>query len=182
MSLSSPPVSACLGPGRADAVLARLPHHWVAAEELSPAERRLLDHRATMTSTLEAAFGDRLKVQPVASHVTAGKFARQAYLALEKSGRLVCATWLFVDRQAMSPRAFAAITEGREPFGRVMVREGRALATAPHAYFRLGGREGASTFLTSPFPEGAAGRVNRVIEGQGDESLAETIEILLALP
>jgi chorismate-pyruvate lyase len=134
---------------------------WSAVEPADVPEvpRRLLDHHAHMTVTMERHHGCLVNLRVVAEHSDPagegrGRYAREILLA-RPDGVVVQYGIVRIDLDAVDASTAARIRRGEEPLGRILIEAGllcevhdvRLLRIVPGPHLaRLIGTEGGETF------------------------------------
>ncbi len=138
----------------------------VAAGELPPPYRSLLDHPHHMTVTVERHYGDTVDVVVLDRIVRGEHYARKIVLKLHTTGRPVQFGVVHVDLGALPPPVRAEILAGETPLGRVLIRHDVLREVSPAGFFRVTLADPLAGWLGATVGERTYGRVG-VITASG---------------
>lgn len=150
----------------------------VPAEALPAAARPLLDHRRSMTLTLEAHWADAMRVRTLAEAEEDGAFARASVLHTATTGLAVELAVIRMALSALPADLHAPLRTGAVPFGRQLAERSIVFAAEPLAFFRLEADHVAATHGGVGEGTPLHGRLNRIVTPAGVE-LCEVVEIVL---
>jgi len=155
-----------------------LPAVWdIAAEELPPPYRQLLDHQRDMTSTLERFHGTRTHLRVLRAGVRNGVFEREVVLALDGSDKPVEFGALTVHLELLPVGVRGLVTAGQRPFGGILVEQGVRFSSHPKAFIRVEPDATICRALALISPATLYGRCNALHDGNG-RVLADIVEVL----
>ena len=150
----------------------------VPAVALPADVRPLLDHRRSMTLTLEAHWGSPLTVRRLAEADEDGRYTRASVLCA-RPGRLpVELAVIRMALDALPADLHADLRSASVPFGRLLADRGIAFAAEPIAFFRLEADRVAAACGAVDLGAPLHGRLNRIVTPDGTE-LCEVVEIVL---
>lgn len=144
----------------------------VAAADLPPLQRRLLDHPRDMTGTLEAFAGARLTLR--VQHTRRESEWLYRRVVLDGAGAPVEYGAIRIHLQALPPSLLSEVEAGREPLGGLLTRAGVEVVSTPRGFLRTTARAAREALEA----EGELfGRLARLEDGAG-RTLADVVEIL----
>ena len=156
----------------------RLPSVWEIADTEVPAPyRQLLVHERDMTSTLEKFHQAKTHLRVLRTAVNGDTYEREVVLALDGSNQPVEFGALTVHLERLPAAARALVTEGRRPFGGILVAQGVKFTSRPKAFIRLEPDAVISQSLELKTPATLYGRCNALFDEQG-RVLADIVEVL----
>lgn len=139
--------------------------------------RNLLVHEEDMTSTLEAAYRQRIHLRLVNRKVEGDVMLRQVVLVLDSDEQPVEFGAIRIQLQHLPLEARQLVLEGRLPLGRVLQDFFIQHSSRPVAYFEVRADALIGEALQAPNLRRLYGRRNRLLMPSG-EVLAEVVEIL----
>lgn len=140
--------------------------------------RPLLDHRGSMTLTLETHWGGSLAVRRLADAEEAGTLTRASVLHTAAGGLPVELAVIRIALPALPAALHEALRTAAVPFGRLLADHGIAFAAEPLAFFRLDADSVAAAHGAVEPGTPLHGRLNRIVTPEGVE-LCEVVEIVL---
>ena len=138
----------------------------LAADDLPPAVRPLLDHPHHMTVTVEEHYGAAVKVKVIDAIVRGSHYARKIVLQLETTARPVQFGIVHVDLDALSPPVRAEIVAGLTPLGRVLIRHDVLREVRPSGFFQATLTDAMAGWLAAEVGATTYGRLG-VITAEG---------------
>ncbi len=149
----------------------------VPAPALPSEVRPLLDHRGSMTLTLEARWGGPVTVRRLSDAEDADTLTRASVLCTEAEGLPVELAVIRMALPALPAVLHDALRAAEVPFGRLLVEHGIVFAAEPVAFFRLEADEVAAAHGAVELGTPLHGRLNRIVTPDGVE-LCEVVEIV----
>ena len=153
------------------------PLQRVDGQSLPQPYRRLLVHRNDMTPTLEAFYGEGLRLEVLRRRRRQGEYLREVVLRLEDSGRPVEFGANRIRLDYFPPDARRAILEEREPLGHIMRDSAVKHTCQPNAFLRLASDRTINEALRLTGAHVLYGRHNCLFDPQGN-LISEVVEIL----
>jgi len=150
----------------------------IPASALPDAVRPLLDHRGSMTLTLEAHWRDALSVRRLAEADEDGRHTRASVLHTAAGGLAVELAVIRMVLSALPADLHGAFRAAEVPFGRLLASHGIAFAAEPLAFFRMEADRVAAAHGRVAVETPLHGRLNRIVTPEGVE-LCEVVEIVL---
>jgi len=148
------------------------------ADALPPGVRPLLDHRGSMTLTLEAHWRGPLTVRLLAGAEEPGTLTRASVLRTADGGVPVELAVIRMALPALPADLHGALRAATIPFGRLLADRGIAFAAEPVAFFRLEADAVAAGHGAVAPGTPLHGRLNRIVTPDG-VTLCEVVEIVL---
>ena len=150
-------------------------------EEIPQPYRSLLVHDRDMTPTLEAAFGQMIRLQVMQRWISGDLLTRQVLLMLDREGIPVVFGAIRIHLEAFPHPAREEILQGHRPLGSILHYHRLEHQSDPQAFIRVEADGPISRALQGPSPGSLLyGRLN-LLRGLQKETLAEILEILPAL-
>lgn len=151
---------------------------WLDGAWVPQPYRDLLVHEREMTPTLEAFHRDVLCLQVLrAMETRPGQYLREVLLLTRRMGRPVVYGVIEVYLGRFAATEAAAVRDGKEPLGGILIRSGTDVVSRPLGFFRY---DGAFPFFD--LPSGICyGRYNQLLDVE-EEPVARIFEILAPLP
>jgi chorismate-pyruvate lyase len=143
--------------------------------------KQLLDHRDAMTPTLEAFFGQAVKVDVLNARTVGDNYVRKILMKTE-DGKQIC-EWaiIWIALAKFDAAARETIFQGTAPFGRILTDCGITFRCEPIATFSVTPGEAMRTDLElGPDTGPLYGRRNQILAEDG-HLLADAIEVLPTL-
>ena len=109
----------------------------LAAAELPPPYRALLDHERDMTLTLEAQVGGRVALRVLSTFTRGRSYFRRVLLVEESTGRPVEMGAIRITAAAFPARIRAAIQQNDRPFGRLLRDGGIDFLSRPKTFLAV---------------------------------------------
>lgn len=152
----------------------------VKPAEIPEPYRSLLVHRNLMTSTLEAAFSQRLRLKPVCLMRRSNVLLRQVLLVSEASEEVFEMGAVCIDVSGFPDACQRSILEGYEPLGSIVRRNSLAFRCDPCAYFRLPKDDFLSVTFSRSLPDILFGR-RVLLSISAGRKVADVVELLPTL-
>lgn len=150
----------------------------LSAAALPTDVRPLLDHRVSMTLTLEAHWGGPVAVRRLADAEETGTLTRASVLRRTADGVPVELAVIRIALPALPVDLHDALRAAVVPFGRLLADRGIAFAAEPLAFFHLDADAVAAGHGAVEAGTPLYGRLNRIVTPDGVE-LCEVVEIVL---
>ncbi|MDE2756022.1 MAG: hypothetical protein OXU26_06600 [Acidobacteriota bacterium] len=150
-------------------------------EEMPQPYRRLLVHDRDMTPTLEAVFGQPIRLRVLQQWTSGELLTRQVLLVLDREGIPVVFGAIRIHLDAFPLTAREEILQGDKPLGAILHQHRLEHQSRPQAFIRVEADGPISRALRGPTPGSLLyGRLN-LLESLQKGTLAEILEILPAL-
>lgn len=113
------------------------PPVWLDAEALPDVPRRLLAHDHGMTATLEAYWGEPMRLSVLHTEEAGNLLRRHVLLSGADSGLPVELGLIEIRLEALPPGALFAVRQRRIPFGAILSACGVSFRSRPAGFMRL---------------------------------------------
>ena len=154
---------------------------WVEADAVPEPYHGLLVHHGDMTSRLAEYHEEAIVLEILQAGQVEGEYLREVVLRGAGSKNAVEYGIIEVHLVNFLPSMQAAILEGGQPLGGILVETGTVFGSSPLGYFRVKADVVGDIFSTSPDGAVLFGRYNQLL-GEDGVCLARIIEILPGVP
>jgi len=151
--------------------------YWTSAESLPETARRLLAHDHGMTATLEAFWGERMRLTVLHTAEEAGRLRRHVLLSGADSGTPAELGLIEMHLDALPPGALFAVRQRRIPFGAILSACGVSFRSQPGGFLTLAADDSIARLLRVAAGEAIHGRATTLYDMDG-KTLATAVELL----
>ena len=157
------------------------PINGIRNEEMPEPYKRLLIHCHDMTSTLEAHYGNPMRIEVLSREVVNGAYLREVVLKPEASVQPVEYGVIHIHLDRLPASARRRVLEEERPLGNILHTEAVPYLSWPQSFFWIGPDTHMERVLCLPQPRVLYGRRNLLVDGNR-HLLAEVIEVLAPAP
>lgn len=151
--------------------------YWVHAEALPETARQLLAHDHGMTATLEAFWGERMRLTVLHTAEEATRLRRHVLLSGADNGIPAELGLIEMHLDALPPAALFAVRQRRIPFGAILSACGVPFRSQPAGFLTLVADKGIARLLGRQPGDGVHGRATTLYNKEG-QMLATAVELL----
>ena len=148
----------------------------ITPDEIPQPYRSLLAHQRDMTLTLEAHFGGRVALRPLATFTVGAWYYRRVLLAQEYSGRPVEMGAIRIRLAALPRKVQAEIRRNRIPLGRILRDGGVDFTSMPREFFAVTPNPEMMGVFWMREPRTLYGRRTEVL--LGGRAIGDIVEVL----
>ncbi|MFV3073341.1 hypothetical protein [Niveispirillum fermenti] len=151
---------------------------WLEADGLPEVPRRLLAHDHGMTATLEAFWGERMRLEVLHTEEIDGLLRRHVLLSGADRGIPAELGLIEIRLEALPPGALFAVRQRRIPFGAILSACGTAFRSQPAGFLRLVADESLGRLLRVTPGSPVHGRATTLYAHDDGRLLANAVELL----
>jgi hypothetical protein len=151
--------------------------YWINADALPEMARRLLAHDHGMTATLEAFWGERMRLTVLHTAEEATRLRRYVLLSGANSGTPAELGLIEMHLDALPPGALFAVRQRRIPFGAILSACGVSFRSQPDGFLTLAADDSIARLLRVAPGEAIYGRATTLYDLDGN-TLATAVELL----
>jgi hypothetical protein len=151
--------------------------YWISAESLPETARRLLAHDHGMTATLEAFWGERMRLTVLHTAEGAARLRRHVLLNGADSGTPAELGLIEMHLDALPAAALFAVRQRRIPFGAILSACGVSFRSRPDGFLALTTDDSIAKLLKVAAGQVIHGRATTLYDLEG-KTLATAVELL----
>lgn len=151
--------------------------HWLEASLLPPTARQLLVHDHGMTATLEAYWGEQMRLSVLHAEEVGTHLRRHVLLSGAQSGMPAELGLIEIDLDALPPGALFAVRQRRIPFGAILSACGVAFTSRPAGFLVLEAGAEVASLLRVAAGDMVYGRATTLYDAD-NRPLATAVELL----
>ncbi|MQP67635.1 hypothetical protein GE253_20105 [Niveispirillum sp. SYP-B3756] len=151
--------------------------YWISADTLPETVRRLLAHDHGMTATLEAFWGERMRLTVLHTAEEATSLRRHVLLSGADSGTPAELGLIEMYLEALPLAALFAVRQRRIPFGAILSACGVSFRSQPAGFLTLVADDGIARLLRLRPGDIVHGRATTLYDME-DRMLATAVELL----
>lgn len=155
-----------------------LPPLWLEADGLPDVPRRLLAHDHGMTATLEAFWGEQMRLSVLHTEEVGSLLRRHVLLSGADSGTPAELGLIEIRLDSLPPGALFAVRQRRIPFGAILSACGVSFRSRPAGFLRLVANEDLGRLLRVPVGSAVHGRATTLYAQTDGTILANAVELL----
>lgn len=154
------------------------PPLWLEADGLPDVPRRLLVHDHGMTATLEAFWGEQMRLSVLHTEEVGGQLRRHVLLSGADSGTPAELGLIEIRLDALPPGALFAVRQRRIPFGAILSACGVGFSSRPAGFLRLVANDELARLLRLTPGTAIHGRATTLYAKTDGRVLANAVELL----